>query len=78
MNLMLFEEGLIAMCIGMGVVLLFLSVLIFAMGIMSNVVSYLNKIFPEVVASTAKTKRNTSVKEDEQIAIAIAAVMARA
>lgn len=80
MNLMLLEEGLIAMCIGMGVVLSFLIILIFAMSIMSKVVGYLNKIFPEVVAAPAKNKSKSvsNAKEDEQIAIAIAAVMARA
>lgn len=80
MNLMLLEEGLIAMCIGMGVVLSFLIILIFAMSIMSRVVGYLNKIFPEVVAAPAKAKSKSAsnAKEDEQIAVAIAAVMARA
>jgi len=78
MNLMLLQEGLIAMCIGMGVVLSFLVILIFAMGIMSRVVGYLNKIFPEEVAAPAKAKKSASAKEDEQIAVAIAAVMARA
>ncbi len=77
MNLELLEQGLIAMFIGMGVVLAFLVILIGAMGVMSNVVGYLNKIFPEVVAVPTKSKPSSAAKQDEQIAIAIAAVMAR-
>ena len=79
-NLELLNQGLIAMGIGMGVVLSFLIVLIVAMVVMSSVVGYLNKIFPEVIAAPAKTKSKaaTNVKDDEQIAVAIAAVLARA
>ena len=79
MNLELLNEGLIAMCIGMGVVLSFLIILIMAMGIMSNIVGYLNKIFPEALPAPAKAKSSSNnAKEDEQIAIAIATIMARA
>lgn len=78
MNLLLLEEGLVAMCIGMGVVLSFLIVLIVAMSVMSKIVIYLNKIFPEALPVPVKSRTAPSVKEDEQIAIAIAAIMARA
>ena len=82
MNLELLNQGLTAMGIGMGVVLSFLIILIASMAVMSNVVGYLNKIFPEAVVAPAKSKSKTkaasNVKEDEQIAVAIAAVLARA
>lgn len=77
MNTALLEEGLIAMCIGMGVVFTFLIVLIIAMHIMSKVVIWLNGIFPEKIETPAKGKKSDSGKEEEQIAVAIAAIMAK-
>ena len=77
MNMELLEEGLIAMCIGMGVVFTFLTVLIIAMHIMSKVVIRLNSIFPEKIETPAKSKKSAG-NEEEQIAVAIAAVMAKA
>ena len=43
------ENGLILLVMGMGFVLCFLTILIFSMGIMSKIVLWLNKIFPEAV-----------------------------
>ena len=74
-------QGLTAMALGMGVVLAFLVMLIVSMSVMSSVVSYLNKIFPEVVPAPAKSKAKKSAsagKEDEQIALAIAVALSRA
>lgn len=76
-DLTLLKDGLITMCLGMGVVFVFLTILIYAMDIMSKVVGYLNEIFPEVVAAPAKSKKTNTAKEDEQIAVAIAAAVAR-
>lgn len=76
--MILLEQGLVAMCIGMGVVLTFLILLICAMSIMSKAVGYLNKIFPEMAAEPVKSKSSGAARDDEQIAIAIAAIMARA
>ncbi len=76
-DLTLLKEGLITMSLGMGVVFTFLVVLIFAMDIMSKFVGYLNEIFPEVVATPAKSKKTSTAVEDEQIAVAIAAAVAR-
>ena len=76
MNLELLEEGLIAMCIGMGVVLTFLTVLIISMHIMSKIVMWLNGIFPEKIETPVKNKK-TAGNEEEQIAVAIAAIMAK-
>ena len=74
-------QGLTAMALGMGVVLSFLIMLIVSMCVMSSVVGYLNKLFPEVVPAPAKSKAKKSAsagKEDEQIALAIAVALSRA
>ncbi len=68
-------EGLTTMLIGMGTVLTFLCLMIFSMVIMSTVVGYLNKIFPEVVAEPAGAKAKKSSSNDEEIAAAIVAAM---
>jgi len=63
--------GIQMMCIGMGFVLCFLCMLIVSMVIMSKVVGYLNKIFPEAVE---EPKKPSKTGDDTEIAIAIAAV----
>ncbi len=72
-----FENGLALLLIGMGTVLAFLTVLIFAMGIMSKIVGWLNKIFPEAVEEIKSTAKKVSSNIDEAIAVAIAAIMAK-
>ena len=77
----LLAQGLTAMALGMGVVLAFLVMLIVSMSVMSSVVGYLNKIFPEAIPAPAKSKSKNSAsagKEDEQIALAIAVALSRA
>lgn len=69
--------GLQMMCIGMGFVLAFLCVLIGSMSIMSKVVGYLNKIFPEAVEEVKKTAKKIATDDDSVIAAVIAAVMAK-
>ncbi len=71
------ENGLALLLIGMGTVLAFLAVLIFAMGIMSKVVGWLNKIFPEAVEEVKSTAKKVASNVDEAIAVAIAAIMAK-
>lgn len=69
--------GFTLMGIGMGTVLLFLCVLIGSMRIMSTIVLYLNKIFPEKVEIVQKAVKKVVSNDDEAIAVALAAIMAR-
>ena len=71
------ENGLALMLIGMGTVLAFLTLLIIAMNIMSKVVGWLNKIFPEAVEEVKSTAKKVASSVDEAIAVAIAAIMAK-
>ena len=70
-------NGLVLLGMGMGFVLCFLVILIFVMGIMTKVVTYLNKIFPEAVEEVKTTAKKVSANVDEAIALAIAAVKAK-
>lgn len=69
--------GFTLMGIGMGTVLTFLCVLIGSMRIMSTIVLYLNKIFPEKVETVQKAIKKVVSNDDEAIAVALAAIMAR-
>lgn len=69
--------GFTLMGIGMGTVLLFLCVLIGSMRIMSTIVLYLNKIFPEKVETVQKAVKKVVSNDDDAIAVALAAIMAR-
>ncbi len=71
------ENGLALLLIGMGTVLAFLTLLIIAMGIMSKIVGWLNKIFPEAVEEVKSTAKKVASNVDEAIAVAIAAIMAK-
>lgn len=71
------ENGLVLLGTGMGSVLLFLVILIFVMGIMSQVVIYLNKLFPEAVEEVKSAAKKTASNVDEAIAVAIAAIIAK-
>ena len=73
-NMAILQDGLVVMCVGFSIVFAFLTVLIFAMIIMSKVVGYLNKIFPVVAGVSAPVKKQAS-GADEEIAVAIASVM---
>lgn len=73
-----FTIGLTLMILGMGFVLAFLCILIAAMHGMSAIVAYLNKIFPEKIdVVEKKSSSKTVAKDDEAIAVALAAIMAR-
>lgn len=68
-------EGSMVMAIGMGTVLTFLCLTIGAMTVMSTVVGYLNKIFPEAVVETTGAKVRKTSSNDEEIAAAIVAAL---
>lgn len=71
------ENGLALLLIGMGTVLAFLTLLIIAMSVMSKVVGWLNKIFPEALEEVKSTAKKVASNVDEAIAVAIAAIMAK-
>lgn len=71
-----FEEGLIIMLIGMGVVFLFLGIMVASMGVMGRVLQKINLLYPEPVEEPA-TAASAPQEDDECVAVAIAAVMAR-
>ena len=69
-------EGIMIMLIGISFVMAFLCILVLSMGIMSKVVGYLNKLFPEQVYVMEKPSKKAS--DDEAIAVALAVIKARA
>ncbi len=71
------SNGLVLLGMGMGFVLSFLTILIVAMIIMSKVVGYLNKVFPEAVEEVKTATKKVAAATDEAIAVAIAAIMAK-
>ena len=71
------ENGLALLLIGMGFVLAFFMLLIVGMIIMSKVVQWLNKLFPEAVEEVKTAAKKVSSNVDEAIAVAIAAIMAK-
>jgi len=77
MDMTLIKDGLILLVIGMGFVLIFLSILIAVMTVTSRVVLYLNKIFPEEVETVKKAVKKTVANVDDAIALAIAASRVR-
>ncbi len=77
LNMELLQNGFVVLCVGFFVVFLFLSILIVAMGIMGAIVRYLNKVFPVDIPVTASGKSASSASVNEEIAVAIAAVLMR-
>ena len=71
------ENGLALLLIGMGFVLGFLALMIFGMTLMSKIVGWLNKLFPEAVEEVKTTAKKVSTNIDEAIAVAIAAIVAQ-
>ena len=66
------SNGLVLLGMGMGFVLVFLTIMIFAMFILKHVVAYLNKLFPEAVEEVKTTAKKVSANAEEAIALALA------
>ena len=77
MNMSNLDNGLALLAIGMGFVLSFLVLLIILMMLMSKVVLWLNKLFPEAVEEVKTAAKKVSSNVDEAIAVAIAAIIAK-
>ena len=67
------KAGLTLLVMGMGTVFSFLVTLIITMVVTYKVLNIINKIFPEAVVEAAPAKKVSS-SNDEEIAVAIAAV----
>jgi sodium pump decarboxylase gamma subunit len=68
------EEGLVIIIVGMGVVFFFLTIMVFAMQIMSAVVNFLNKIFPaQQIEVPKRAKKILGIDDEVAVAIAVAA-----
>lgn len=65
-------EGLIITIVGMSTVFVFLTILVFAMDIMSKIVIWINKFMPEEVKTAEPVRRNSNVEEEIAVAIAVA------
>ena len=69
----LFNTGMIITIIGMGVVLAFLTLMIFVMNITSSfILNVLNKYFPEAQKEEPKKAKKKLASNDEEIALAVA------
>lgn len=77
MDMTLLKQGIIVMCIGMGTVFFFLTIMIGAMKLNEYVLRFVNKYFPEEIPEVKTSKKNVT-KSDEEIALAIACAVHKA
>lgn len=68
----LITQALVIAAMGMGIVISFLCILIFAMSAMAKVIVYINKICPVAVVQSALTQK-VALNDDSIIAAVIAA-----
>ena len=73
MNIELFKEGCLIMFIGMGTVFAFLTIMIYAIQIMTKIIKVINKFSPEVLPEAKVVKKKSN--DDTEVAIAIACAM---
>ncbi len=66
------QEGLIITIVGMSTVLIFLTILVFAMNIMAKAIVLINKFLPEEVEAPVVVKKETTIDEEAAVAIAVA------
>ncbi len=65
-------DGVSAMFVGMSVVFSFLIILVFAISITTNVVNWLNKVFPPKEPQPKAVKKQTTDESEIALAIALA------
>ncbi len=77
-SLVKWEDGIVIMLIGMGVVFAFLTIMVFVMNLNAIIIKKLNEIFPEELPQQTKPTRKSLQDEDDKIALAIAIATAKA
>ena len=65
------QDGVVIMLIGMGVVFLFLTIMVFVMDWTSKLILKLNEIFPEEIEEEKPSKKQKRT-DDSEVALAIA------
>ncbi len=66
------QEGLIITVVGMSTVLLFLTILVFAMKLMAKTIEFVSKFMPEEVEAPVVVRKETNTDEEIAVAIAVA------
>ena len=66
------EEGVVLLCVGMGTVCLFLSLMVWLMMLSSKVSAWLGKFFPEAAPEVKVSRKPVAGDDDAAIAAAIA------
>ena len=70
------QDGVVIMLIGMGVVFLFLTIMVFVMDWTSKLILKLNEIFPEEIEEEKPSKKTKRI-DDSEVALAIAIACAQ-
>jgi sodium pump decarboxylase gamma subunit len=71
------EEGVVLLCVGMGVVYLFLSLMVWMTMLSSKVSAWLGKFFPEAEPEVKASRKPAAGGDDAVIAAAIAIAKAQ-
>ena len=66
------QEGLVITIVGMSTVLVFLTILVFAMLLMARIVSFVSKFMPEEAEAPVVVRNEANVNEEVAVAIAVA------
>lgn len=70
------QDGVVIMLIGMGVVFIFLTIMVFVMDWTSKLILKLNEIFPEEIEEEKPSKKTKRI-DDSEVALAIAIACAQ-
>ena len=70
------QDGVVIMLIGMGVVFIFLTIMVFVMNWTSKLILKLNEIFPEEIEEEKPSKKQKRT-DDSEVALAIAIACAQ-